>query len=235
MPVVPFLPLIASGASALGGAFAAKKAQAAAQKRSPEELAALTGAQGAAGTLSTGGKEALTTGAETQAPATNYFKTLLSGNRAQQSQAVAAPTAAISDIYSGASRNLEQSGVRGAQKDVATADLGRQRAGQIAGLVTGVQPAAANALTSIGQVQQQRGAGMTAQAGATYSNLLGQGSINREYARGEGEKAGDRIGSLIFDTIRGVGGSFGKKPLLPSRQTVPPFGNFLPGGSPQGM
>src|SRR6266571_679626 len=210
MPVVPFLPLIASGV----GAFAGRKAQSSAMQRSPEELAALTGAQGTAGALSAGGQNLLTTGAQTQAPATNYFQTLLSGNRAAQTQAVAAPRAALTDVYRGAERNLDQSGVRGAQRDVASADLGRQRAGQIGGLITGVQPGAASTLASIGQGQQALGAPMLGQSGAIYSNLLGQGTANRQYARGEGEKAGAGIGGLIVDVLRGTkwGGRRGSYP-----------------------
>lgn len=193
MPVVP-LAIMAGGA--IISHFANKKATADAQKRSPEEATALAGGQGAAGTEVGKGTEALETGAETQKPATSYFDTLLHGNRAQQAQATAAPTARLTDVYSGAERGLEHSGVRGAAKDVASANLTRDKASGIAGLVTGVQPAAASALTSIGQVQQQRGAGMVAAGGNTYSNLLGQGQSNRQEAQKSGTSAAAAVGSL---------------------------------------
>ncbi len=199
---MPAAPLIIYGISAAASAYAAKKAQDAAGKRSTEEQAALTGAQGTAGALSQTGQGLVTAGQATQAPATNYFTSLLQGNRAQQSQAIAAPRAALTDVYRGAEQNLTHSGIRGPQRDLASAELGRQRAGQIGGLVTGVQPAAASALTQIGQTQTGQGAPMLGQAGSIYSGLLGQGARNREYARGEGEKAGAGYGGLIFDLLR---------------------------------
>lgn len=202
MPVVPFLPLVAS---TVGGIFGGKKATSSAMTRSPEEQQALGGAQGAAGNLATTGAGLISQGQQTQAPATNYFDTLLRGNRAQQAQATAAPRAAIGDVYRGAERGLDQAGVRGAQRDVASGELGRQKAGQIASLVTGVQPGAAQALTGIGQAQIGEGAPMLGQSGSLYSNLLGQGTQNRKYGREEGEKTGGAFGGLIFDMLKGVG------------------------------
>lgn len=193
MPVIP-LAIMAGGA--IISHYANKKATADAQKRSPEEAIDVKGAQGAAGTSVAKGTEALDTGAETQKPATSFYDTLLHGNRAQQSQAVAAPTAKITDVYAGATRNLEQQGVRGAQKDVATANLNKDRASNIAGLVTGVQPAAASALTSIGEVQQNRGAGQVQGGGSTYSNLLGAGQTNRQKAQEAGTSAASSVGKL---------------------------------------
>jgi hypothetical protein len=204
MPVVPFIPLIVKAGVAVGGMIASKKAQSAAQQRSPEESTALTGAQQAAGNLQATGGNLIDTGQQTQRPATNYFDTLLRGNRAQMAQATAAPRAAISDIYSGAERGLEHSGVRGPQRDVAAGELNRQRAGQLSSLVTGVQPQAAAALTSIGQTQTSQGAPMLGQAGSIYSGLLGQGFQNRKYGREEGEKAGTGFGGLIFDMLKGT-------------------------------
>lgn len=203
MPVVPFIPLIAS---TVGGLIASKKAQNAAAKRSDEEAPALAGAQGAASTLQSTGSNLIQTGQDTQRPATSYFDTLLRGNRAQMAQATAAPRGAISDVYSGAERGLEHSGLQGPQRDVAAGELNRQRAGQISSLVTGVQPQAAAALTSIGQTQTSQGAPMLGQAGGLYSGLLGQGFQNRKYSREEGEKTGSGVGGLIFDVLKGTAG-----------------------------
>ena len=199
MPVVP-LAIMAGGA--IISHYAAKKATADAQKRSPEELADVTGAQGGPATLQKAGGEQLATGAATQAPATSYFNTLLSGNRAQQSQAVAAPTAKITDIYGGAERNLEQSGVRGAAKDVASADLNKGRASAISGLVSGVQPAAASALTSIGQTQQAQGAGMVGAGSNIYGGLLGAGQQNRQEAQKAGTATAGAIGSIATSAAK---------------------------------
>jgi hypothetical protein len=138
------------------------------------------------------------------------------------SQATAGARAGVTDIYRGAERGLEKSGVRGAQRDTAKAELGRQRASQIAGLTTGVQPFAAQQLMGIGSEQLGTGAPMLGQAGDIYTNLLGQGSANRQYARGEGEKAGTGFGGLLFDIMSGTGGG---KAKLPSRA---PWGDNYP-------
>ena len=214
-PVMPFIPAIGS---AIGGIFGGKKATASAQKRSPEEATALTGGQ-AAGAASAGqgtslfgtGTGMVRQGEQTLAQPTGYYSRLLSGNRALATQAVSAPRAQISDVYRGAERNLEQSGVRGASRDVAKGEIARQRAGQISSLITGVQPGAAQALTGIGQTAVGQGAGIastgvsaTGQAGNIFANLLGQGTENRKYARGEGEKFGSGFGGLIFDLLSGV-------------------------------
>jgi hypothetical protein len=199
MPVIP-LAIMAGGA--IISHYANKSAAAAAAKRSPEENTALSGAQTGAAKLGASGAAQLDTGAETQKPATNYYDTLLHGNRAQMGEAVAAPTAKITDVYAGAQRGLDQAGVRGAQKDVASADLVKNQASAISGLVTGVQPAAAGALTSIGQTQQAQGAGMVASGNQTYSNILGQGQQNRQAAQPAGTAAASAVGSLATSAAK---------------------------------
>src|SRR5438874_8595463 len=133
MPVA--VPLIGMAASGIGSLIS-KHAQASAMKRSQEEQKALQGGQQAAGQLGTTGQQMTTTGAENIGAGSNYYQALLHGNRALQAQATAAPRASITDTYAGAQRGLEQSGVRGAEKDVATGELQRQKAGQLASLVT---------------------------------------------------------------------------------------------------
>jgi len=242
--IVPFLPTIGS---VIGGIFGGKKATSSAMKRSPEEAMALGGAQGAGTALAGQGKSQFDLGTgmvqqgqQTLAQPTNYYQKLLGGNRALASQAVAAPRGAITDVYRGAERSLEQGGVRGAARDVAKGELGRQRAGQISSLLTGVQPGAAEALTGVGQTQTGQGAGMagqgigaTGQAGNIFANLLGQGARNREYGRSEGEafmsgrKEGESgFGGLIFDLLKGVKGKGGG--VLPSKQSVPNWTSWMP-------
>lgn len=223
--LAPAVPWIAKGASLLGGFLGGKKAQSSAMQRSPEEAASLTGAAGSAGDLTRsgtgmlrGGMNLLQTGQQTQAPATSYYSTLLRGNRAAQSQAVAAPRAAISDVYGGAEKGLEKSGLRGASRDVAAGELQREKAGKISSLITGVQPGAANALANIGGEQTAQGinfagqgANAFANSGSIYSNLLGQGFQNRAYGRQEGERASQPIGGFLFDILSGtLGKKFGK-------------------------
>ncbi|HEX5579104.1 MAG TPA: hypothetical protein VFY43_05500 [Candidatus Limnocylindria bacterium] len=189
-------PVLTQAGGVAAGAIAGKIATGMAQKRSPEEQAALTGAQGAAGNLGQYGNEAWRSGRETlQAPG-QYFKTLLSGNRAAMSQAIAGPAAQLTGNYRGAARALDQQGVRGAARDVAVADLNRDRVSKIAGLTTGMQPYAAEQLKSLGETQQALAPGMLGTSGSIYSGLLGQGANNRAYARQEGEKTAKAIGGL---------------------------------------
>jgi hypothetical protein len=98
--LAPAVPWIIKGGAALAGGLMSKKSQSSAMKRSPEEQTALTGAQGAAGQLQQGGQSLLAQGQGASAqglndlsqPA-NYWSRLLGGNRAQMSQATAAPRA----------------------------------------------------------------------------------------------------------------------------------------------
>lgn len=193
------------GGGALFAALMAKRAQSGAMKRSPEEAAALTGLQGTAGQLGQAGSRFLQQGQPLTTQASDYWSTLLSGNRAQMALATAAPRAAISDVYRGAESHLERSGVRGASRDVAKAELGRERASKIAGLTTGVQPFAAQQVGELGFDASRMGAGMLGASGGIFSDLLGRGFQNRVYGRGEGEKAGTQWGSLIFDLLSGYG------------------------------
>lgn len=217
--VAPFVPLISAGVGALGGIFGGKKAQASAEKGSPQMQAAQTGATGAATTLGSQGSTLFNTGTglikqgtSTLSQPSNYFSALLSGNRALQSQAIAAPRAAITDTYAGAARSLEESGVRGAARDQAKADLSKQRAGQIGSLITGVQPGAASALTGIGGTQIGAGTSVagtgtsaTAGSGNIFSNLLGINQNQAQFATQQGNQFGSNFGSFLFDILNGMG------------------------------
>lgn len=221
MPVIPFIPTIVS---AVGGGIASKFAQKNAMKRSPEEQAALAGASGAAGSMGRQGSELIGQGGGYLGQAGNYYSTLLGGNRAQMAQATAGPRAALTDVYRGAERGLERSGVRGAARDVATADLGRQRASSLSSLVTGVQPGAAAGLAGLGGQALSAGGQLSQGSGSIYSNLLGQGAQNRQYGRQEGQNFGSGVGGFLFDILNSSGKFGGKGGVLPSRRIPGGFG-----------
>lgn len=223
-------PLIAQGGGLAIGGWAGKKATEMAAKRSPEEQAALTGAnevagqaRGLAGELVGQGKQYL------QQPA-NYYQTLLSGNRAAMSGMVAPAVAQITGNYRGAGRALEHSGLRGAARENATADLNRQRVSQIAGLTTGVQGNAADKLAGLGTDMLSQAPGLIGTAGNIYGNLLGQGTANRIYSRGEGERTAGAIGGLARDVGEVV---FRKgQPPVPDKPRAPAPGQpTAPGGT----
>ena len=213
--MAPAVPWIIKGGTMLGGALASKWGQGQAMKRSPEEAAALAGAQGAAGDLrdmSGGlyarGGEALGKSLPYMTQAGDYWSTLLGGNRGAAALATAAPRAAITDQARGAERFLQRSGVRGGAADVAKAEIGRDRFNQIAQLTAGVQPAAAMQLGQLGTQFGQLGSTLAGQgtaaaegAGRINTNLLGQGFQNRSYARGEGQEFGKEMGGLLFDIL----------------------------------
>ena|SRR5204863_3485698 len=213
--LAPAMPWIIQGGSALLGGMLGKKSEANAAKRSPEEQAGLSGETGAATNLANTGTALTSMGMPAVQGATNYWSTLLRGNRAAQSQATAGPRAQLTDLYRGAKGNLERAGIRGASKDRATEELGRDEASKVAGLTTGVQPMAAEQLGSLGSTTTGQGISATGGAGSLYSNLLGQGFQNRKYARGEGEKAGSSIGNLL-------GNLFGS--LLGGKKSTPTYG-----------
>jgi hypothetical protein len=205
-------PYIASGVGALSGYLSSRKAG----KRSEEEQVALGGAQQAAGGLARTGTNLL---GATQGPR-DYWSTLLRGDRGAMQQATAAPRAAITDVYRGAERGLDRSGIRGAQRDVALGDLIRERASKIAGLTTGVQGEAAQNLFQFGQL----GAPLLGQAGSIWAGLLGQGAANRMYADEEKAKAGRASGQYLFDLASGISNAYGgrnKTPGVNSNWAVP--------------
>ena len=223
--LAPALPWIIKGGAALAGVIGGRKAQSSAMQRSPEEQAALGGATNTANTLTTTGTQLTGAGMGAVNPALSYYQTLLRGSRGAMANATAGPRGAITDTYRGAERGLEHSGVQGAGRDLATAELGRQKAGQIAGLTTGVQPAAAAALSDLGTNLTSQGGQQSNAAGSIWSSLLGQGNANRQYGRAEGEKAGTSIGGLLFDVLSSTIGK-GKKPTfgmpgLPGGQAGP--------------
>ena len=226
--IVPALPWIIKGGAAIGGALLGRKAQKSAMQRSPEELLALQGGQQAAQGLTQTGQSLLQSGMNAQQPAMNYFQTLLRGSRGAMSQAVAAPTAALTDVYRGAERGLERSGIQGAARDVASADLNRQRASQISSLITGVQPGAAQALAGMGSGLVGQGVGAQSAGAGIYGNLLNAGTANRVYGRQQGAEFGSSMGGLIFDILNGSLGKLGQKKPLPSQQTVPPSTIWMP-------
>jgi hypothetical protein len=108
-------------------------------------------------------------------------------------QAVQPEITATTDLYRGAERNLERSGVRGAQRDTLKADLGREQAGRIAGLIGGVRPMAAQSLAGIAGQALGQGHG---QAGL-YGQLMGQAQQTRAYNDAQSQALWNNIGKLM--------------------------------------
>lgn len=216
------IPWWARLAGTAGSLIAGKLAGDSASKLSPLEQTAVTGATGAADTLSAQGKSLSAGGLSTIAQglpqlqkAGDYYGILLGGNRSAMSLATAGPRASITDTYRGAERGIERSGAQGGVRDLAKAELSRSRASDLSALTTGVQPAAAAGVTDIGARTTAAGLGLTQQGtqalsgvGNIYDSLLGAGYKNRVYGNQQGQQAGSAVGSMIFDLLSGI---YGKK------------------------
>jgi hypothetical protein len=210
--VVPFLPLIAQGAGLVAGGIAGRKAQRDAEKRSLEEQQALAAARGIGGTLGSYGGQFLQTGQQALAGPQRYYETLLHGNRAAMTQAVAPEVAQITAASRGSERNLDRTGVRGAAREQANVEAARQQQAAVAALMGAVRPRAAEALAGIGESMIGQGAYASAQAGNLQSSLLSEGFANRQYARDEGRRTSEAIGRFVREII----------PNIPKRQPRPP-------------
>lgn len=172
-------------------------------KQSAAERQAQAGQINASNILQAQGRQAFQTGFPAAQQSLHYYSTLLNGNRAAMSQAVAGPQAQLTDMYRGAERGIEHAGVRGGVRDLGIAELQRDKANQIGQLTTGVQPAAAAALANLGTTLTAQGTGSQATAGGLFGNVGQAGFQNRAYANQNNAQSGAAIGQAIFDAYRG--------------------------------
>lgn len=202
-------PYIAQGAGALWGYLSSRNK---AKKAEAERQRALGGAQGVSDLLTSQGTQLSRYAMPGVNQSLSYYQTLLGGNRARMAQATAGPRAAITDTYRGAERNLEHSGIQGASRDLASAELNRDRASRIAALTTGVQPAAAAAVGDLSTNILAQGGQRLGAAGQLWSGLLSHGTDWASAANAQQAAAGSQLGSVIFDAAgayarsRGAGG-----------------------------
>ncbi len=196
------IPAVIGAAGSIGSALIGSR-------RSGAEKQALAGQQASASQLMSQGQSLFGAGMPAMRSALSYYDTLLNGNRAAQAQAIAAPTANITDMYRGAERNLERTGVRGGVKDLAMAELGRDRTSKLAQLTTGVQPMAAGALGSLGGQAAGMATGATSAAGGQYSTILGQQFQNRQNTNAMFGQAADNTGEMIYQVWKNKQGKGG--------------------------
>lgn len=208
---------IIPGAGALGGLWAANKMGFGGPSKAEQGF--MGQAHGAAGQLGRAGGGLLDQGQSAVGKGANYYSTLLNGSRSQIAQALQPERQALSDTYRGAERGIERSGARGAAKDMAVAELQRQKAGQIGGLAAAVRPGAAQALTQIGQTATSQGLGATQGAASIYDQLLGRAGQQADRASEARGGLGEQIGSILSNIMKkggtaavkkGVGSAAGK-------------------------
>ena len=133
-------------------------------------------------------------------PAINYYQGVLAGGP-QAQQAVAPAAQQISQVYSQQQKNEQNLLPQGGERNLALAQLPIQRAGQIASLYQGVQPAAAQALSGIG------------------TNLLGLGGQAGQGLVGYQGQQNAQKGAALGGLGQGLGQLGGKA-----------LGNWNPGG-----
>lgn len=154
----------------------------------------------------------------------SYMSPILSGSRGAMNQALAPDLAAITDTYRGAGKAIENSGMRGGTRDLATAELNRDRAGKLALLPAQARANAASGMMDVGQGKAnvgatQAGAGgnlfgqaTSAKQGATsgYGTLFGGALQQQQQQQGQNSQAAGAIGSMIFDAVKSKGSKGGK-------------------------
>lgn len=146
--------------------------------------------------------------------ANNYFSPVLNGGRAAIDQTLAPERAMITDTYRGADKALD--GMRGGTRDLAKAELNRDRAGKLALLGPAARANAADATMKLGGMQSQNAAtqagtggnlmGQAAGAKIGSSNAYGQlfsGANQQSYINQQNGKEGSHaIGNMIFDAVK---------------------------------
>lgn len=106
------------------------------------------------------------------AQAVEYYQKLLGGDRATMQGAVAPSAEMIRDSYQGLTKGVLSGTVRGGGRDQALGEIQRQQGADIAHLISGVQPAAANALMSGGLAGAQTAMQGEAAGGQFYVSAL---------------------------------------------------------------
>lgn len=210
MPAVPFIiPAVTTGISAIGAYRNSKRAG----QASAAQDAALQQQMFGLGQAQRRGGGLYDQSLPMFQQAGNYYKTLLSGNRAAMNQATAGPAAQITSTYRGAQRSLLGSTIRGGARDTALAELNRDRAASLAGLHTGVQPMAAGALAGLGGQGMTMGlnsllgasTGMNSAAGQFGTNMQLYGQNARQDMQGVGAGVAEILRAILAN--RGTGGS----------------------------
>jgi hypothetical protein len=167
-------------------------------RKSKQEKSAQSAQAASLTQLARQGQQNFNAGFPAMNSALNYYQTLLSGNRAAQSQALAAPMAGITDTFRGAEQGLERQGVRGGVKDMAVADLQRDKANQIGQLTAGVQPMAAANLGQLGSAATGMASGPLSASAIGFGNMAGAATQDRMYRNSLYQNSANNIGEMAF-------------------------------------
>jgi len=199
--VVPFIPLIASGVGALGGFLSRPKVPEATPLETEafqEQIAAGRESREQRRSLFDIGKPALE-------QATSFFGNLASGSKGVLAAATSAEQQAIGSTFRGAKQNILETG-RGGTRDLALANLSRDRAATQASLIPAVRSNAAAALANIGGSASSVASGNTSSVFGQVGSALQTGRINQFGVQaGVQQTAGAGVGNFLFDLARNSG------------------------------
>lgn len=153
-------------------------------QRSPEEIAFFQAMTDIARLQLGAGANMYAVGFPAYYQAVKYWGSLLGGDKAAATRAVAPQGEQMADVWAGQRRGIESGPLRGGAKDQALAESSRQQAGQIASLLPQAISEAAQMSGSLGLAGTTQGmSGMAASAG-TYGGLLSNETQNRQFAIG---------------------------------------------------
>lgn len=158
-------------------------------------------------------------GAGDLAGAGQYYRNILSSRQSARESLAPEMTTAM-DFYRGAEGRAKRT-MRGGSRDLALAELSRQKTGQLAGMLPAARRAAAEGLTDTGSTALSGGSAFTGQgvnAAAAAGNIyagMGPTIGQIEHQKTEGGKA---WGNILYDAAQMI--PWGKKGggVLPSKQ-----------------
>ena len=218
-------PWIASGVGALfgkksSGASKGQQAAMASTQQSQNQLGA------AAAPMLQQGSGLAQQGSGYLGQAGKYYGDIL-GSRQSARESLAPEMTTALDFYKGAENKAKRT-LTGGSRDYATAELDRQKVGQIAGMLPAARRSAAEGITGVGSAALSGGSQMSGTGAGLLdtSARIGAGQFDQATKIREQEQAGGKSwGSTIFDIIKGgVGGGGGKGGKSPLAST-----SFAPG------
>lgn len=129
--------------------------------------------------------------------ASAYYTRLLHGDRGAMTTALQPEITSITELYRGAGKNLDRNPA-GPSRDLARAELNRQRVGQIGSLFPAARRGAAEGVANLGQIMLSGGQGAT----NVFSQLMSGLRADRQFGAAQNEKLGEALGPILVDLYK---------------------------------
>lgn len=214
------IPFALKAGSMIGGALLGKKLSG----PSKPQQAAMTGAQQGAQALTAAGQPLLTQGM-TMADraggdldaAGQYYRNILSSRTAGR-EALAPEMASALNFYRGAENKTRRT-LRGGSRDVALAELDREKVGRMAMLLPEARRSAAQGILDVGGTRLSGGTALTGQGTNALANAAyAQGGLFNQATqlRGQEQEGGRAWGGILYDVLGALPWGKGGGGTLPS-------------------